>query len=81
MYPFQNLLEGVGLPVGRERHVGVAVGHARHREVRDKRVPWGVGDVAGNVQVMGPIEVCGASTSNLGGGLNGVVEGVHHLDE
>ena len=47
VYPVQDLLEGVKVPIGREIHVGVAVGHARHGEVRDEGASRGVGGVAG----------------------------------
>ena len=41
VYPIQDLLEGVKVPIGREIHVGVAVGHARHSKVRDDGRPEG----------------------------------------
>ena len=41
VHPIQDVLEGVEVPVGREKHVGVAVGHARHGEVRTRARPEG----------------------------------------
>ena len=56
VYPVQDLLEGVKVPIGREIHVGVSVGHARHGEVRDEGASRGVGAVTGYSQVWGPVE-------------------------
>ena len=39
VHPIEDFLEGVGVPVGREIHVGVAVGHARHGEVSAQGSP------------------------------------------
>ena len=81
VYPVQDFLEGVKVSIGREKYVGVAVGHARHGEVSDEGSPRGVGAVTGYGQVRGPVEEGGASPSHPRGGLDGVVEGVHPLDD
>ena len=39
VHPIQDVLEHVEIPVGREIHVGVAVGYARHGEVSDQGSP------------------------------------------
>ena len=36
VHPIQDFVEGVEVPVGRELHVGVVVGHARHGEVSNQ---------------------------------------------
>ena len=51
----------------------MAVGHARHGEVRDEGSPRGVGAVAGHGQVRGPVEEGGAPPGHSRGGLDGVV--------
>ena len=81
VYPVQDLLEAVKVPIGREIHVSVVVGHNRHGEVRDEGAPTGVRALPGYGQVWGPVEYSGAPPGNSRGGLNGVVEGVHSLDD
>ena len=73
VYPIQDFLEGVEVPVGGEIHVGVAVGHARHGEVSDKGPSRWVGAVASHGQVRGPVEEGGTSPSHPRRGLDGVV--------
>ena len=81
VYPIQDFLEGVEVPVGGEIHVGVAVGHASHGEVCDEGSSRRVGAVAGHDQVRGPIEESGTSPSHSCWCLDGVVQGVHPLDD
>ena len=64
VYPIQDFLDGVEVPVGGDIHVGVAVGHARHGEVCDEGPSRRVGAVAGHGQVRGPVEEGGTSPSH-----------------
>ena len=73
VHPVKDLLEDVEVSVGREVHVGVAMGHPCHGEVRGDRAPCGMGDVAGDEQVMVPIKQGGAPAGDLCRGLDGVV--------
>ena len=73
VYPIQDFLEGVEVPVGGEIHVGVAVGHTRHGEVCDEGPSRRVGAVAGHGQVRGPVEEGGTSPSHSRWCLDGVV--------
>ena len=81
VHPVMDLLEDVEVSVGQEVHVGVAVGHACHGEVRDDRAPCGMGAVASDEQVMGPKKQGGAPAGDLCRGLYGVVEGVYRLED
>ena len=81
VHPIQDFLKCVEVPVGGEIHVGVAVGHASHGEVRDEGSSRRVGAVAGHDQVRGPVEEGGTSPSYSCRCLDGVVQGVHPLDD
>ena len=73
VYPIQDFLECIEVPVGGEIHVGMAVGHARHGEVCDEGPSRRVCAVAGHGQVQGPVEEGGTSPSHPCWCLDGVV--------
>ena len=73
VYPIQDFLEGVEVPVGGEIHVGVAVNQAYHFEVSDKGPSRQLGAVAGHGQVGGTVEEGGTSPSHPRWGFDGVV--------
>ena len=80
-HPVTDFLEDFEVTVGEEVHVGVILGHASNSEVHNERTSCWVGKKAGDIQVWGSIQQGGTCAGNLRQGLDGVIEGVHRLED